>query len=66
MNIVHSGDHVVIMIPHAVSDARAVQYQKVIDGIPDSLKDSPVEFRMTMLPLGEKDSSPQVLFILRE
>lgn len=65
MNIVHSGDHVVLIVPRGIS-GEFVQYQKVLDGIPDSLKDSPVEFRMTTLPLGAIDSTPQVLFILRK
>lgn len=66
MNIVHSGDHVVLAIPTGVSGGRAEQFQQQISAIADNLKDAPVDFRLTTLPIGAVDSSPYVLFIIRK
>lgn len=68
MNIVHSGDHVVCVIPIGHSNAEVQRvFQESLKTVPGFLeKGSDVQFTLTWLNLGAPDSSPQVLFIVRK
>lgn len=67
MNIVHSGDHVVLMVPQGFSNAHDHEhFKRMLADIPDALTSAPVQFTMTSLAIGAVGSSPQVLFILRK
>lgn len=69
MNIVHPGDHVVLVVPSGFSSTRAHEhFNKMMAQIPELMEAGPhpVQFILTSLAVGAVDSTPSVLFVIRK